>query len=928
MKLRKIAALITSSCMVASITVPVYASGDYDEIEMLEDIDEEDYDDIEIEQSKDEDFDEEYGLEDSDIDGDPFLDDQDSEEGKKHCCNCGCCVENPEPEDNGFIICDDCKIIMTKEEMERNAKELASIMPDWESLKKDSRFYEVFPKTREEMENGDIMMMADAMYIYVWLSDEIYTWYEVTPNGIEETPNLRFSTYAKFYRYQKANPAYTVPDYLIAFQGNQLSSTKLPVGWTWQKPDKMMEELGDTMCYATYTPANRLLYNTIYNIEVNVKVVKAQLGVSYPEERYILSYRPDFTLSMLPLPEGWRFEEADTVPDIGSKYYIAVFDADDNYDYTSSIEAIKIRIDVKKSIVAVDDMHIKAYAGTILKDSMLPKMNGGHLEWDVAQRVVTKDAVYTCHFVPDDLKRYYITKNISVYVTVTDSSTDEEVPEPELEPQPVQKPEDKEEVKDSKEDVKSEETESKDSVSEKDTGKNEDDTYTIILPANNGSVAPPDKTIYEIELPVQNEEETKEIDEVEDVIANLISGNADASGKYHEYNFKNATKDSYYVIKQTSPVIETENAYERSMQIVEDTRYEDYNDNGDAGYERSYYVISWDEEDDSYYEQEIPEQEEFQEIGWNTRNYYDYYNEYTSGYDEVVLEDYENEEEDVILYDDFGENDGMDEIIVTESSEQGYQNSVQTQISQQNTVTTSNTTVPASRQTSTSSTVKTTTPSRTSTTTTTSSSSSKSSFTVSTGSSSSSSKNSGSSTTVKTVAQQKAESRKEEEEKKKNETPAENLTAGFNNDDEEDPTVVINTTAENTGKNTALSISGPIGNNTDNEDDTHSNTASSLVGLTGIPVTTNNDADKADEGGEIEITSSSDDLTLDEDPEEEDMEDTSDIGSEDEKDTEEDKKEENPDEKKKYPVKTTITVIILFLVLGGCGFAVFKLLKK
>lgn len=974
MKLKKIAALCASSCMAASTIVPVYASGfymfdDYEEIEKYEETEDIDgyvtEEEIEKEQGKDEEFDEEYGLEDSDTEGDPFLDIQDVDSDKKYCCNCGCCIEEPdEPEDDGYI-CDECKIIMTKEEMERNAKELASIMPSWDALKKDARFIQVYPEVREEMENGDIMAMADAMYIYVWLSDEIYTWYEVTPDGIMETPNLRFSTYAEFYRYQKVEPSYVIPDYITAFQGSMLGDVKLPNGWNWQKPDKVLDELGDVMCYATYSPENRLLYKTIYNIEVNVEVVKNQLDVNYPKDRYIVSYMPEFKLDMIQLPEGWHFEEGDRILDIGSKIFVAVFDADDNYDYTSSIEPVKIRVDVKKSIVTVNDFGIKAYSGTVLTDDLLPKMNGGHLEWDVAQRVATKDAVYTCHFVPDDLYRYYITKNISVSVSVIndgmDDVTDDIVTD---------------DIVGGETDNNTTEDDSVNNEDITDTGKEEtkeDEYYTITLPANNGSVAPPDKNLYEITFPVNKDSEDTIMSDAGNKVQNPnpVSGNADVTGKYQKYDFQNTVKDIVDITqsiddKNTADVDITEDinklpASEEGKSDYLESGNEEQNvpESGKTeGDDVKHIIISWDS-DGQYHEEEADETDDYaasdvlEEITYVASNW-GYYSDYRQErMEDVILEDYEDEDEDEVELYDEEEEEIYDEIIIQDSSneqsqvqytgqtQQNYGTTVNSGSSSNtylNSGTSSTLTSGTTRTTYTSGGTSSATTSSATKTNTTGTTSTKSSFTVGSGSSSgttTTSKTTTASSTYQTVAERK---KAEEEAKKAAEANNQsqtnlNLNAEFN-DDEEDPTTVINSDVENTGKNTAIHISGPIGG--DSTEDTSNGLFAGLTGLSSNSDSELEGEDGLENGDALNLTSGVDTsidesgiMPINDEIEDEDEgEDSSDTSEEETDEESEDNLTEEDGEKKKSPVKTIIIAVVLIILIAGLGFGIFKLIQS
>ena len=70
----------------------------------------------------------------------------------------------------------------------------------------------------------------------------------------------------------KANPSYTLPNGLIAVQGDVLSDVTLPDGWTWNTPETQLTNAGSNTYKATFTPIDTDNYNVLNDIDVTVIV--------------------------------------------------------------------------------------------------------------------------------------------------------------------------------------------------------------------------------------------------------------------------------------------------------------------------------------------------------------------------------------------------------------------------------------------------------------------------------------------------------------------------------------------------------------------------------------------------------------------------------------------------------------------------------
>ena len=333
------------------------------------------------------------------------------------CIRCG--SESGENADGeAGYTCAECMVEMTKEEMEQNARELAPLLGTYDEFENDPMFSAVSPESREEMQNGDIMVMADVVYIYVWLSDEIYTWYEVDGENVHETPNLRFSRYARFYRTEKRIPDVPYTGDFETVRGGTLSEIPLPGGFEWQEPSTELPETGTFTFPADYTPANGLMYETVTGVGITVTVRNPVADMKYPNERYVVRYSPGLRTGDVPLPDGWTFERPDEPLDIGIRQYTACFEKDGSFDYVQSTDPVQVKIEMVRASVFIDDIYITVPAGTILTDDLLPSVDGGKLEWDAAQYVATGNTVRTCHYIPSDTYRYNTAKGITVHVSV------------------------------------------------------------------------------------------------------------------------------------------------------------------------------------------------------------------------------------------------------------------------------------------------------------------------------------------------------------------------------------------------------------------------------------------------------------------------------------------------------------------------------
>ncbi|MBR2278258.1 MAG: Ig-like domain-containing protein [Eubacterium sp.] len=77
------------------------------------------------------------------------------------------------------------------------------------------------------------------------------------------------------YTIAKADPTYTAPTGLTATYGQTLADVTLPTGWTWADNTASVGSAGTNTFKANFTPADTANYNVVENVDVTVKVSKA-----------------------------------------------------------------------------------------------------------------------------------------------------------------------------------------------------------------------------------------------------------------------------------------------------------------------------------------------------------------------------------------------------------------------------------------------------------------------------------------------------------------------------------------------------------------------------------------------------------------------------------------------------------------------------
>ena len=134
---------------------------------------------------------------------------------------------------------------------------------------------------------------------------------------------------------------YEKPNDLEAIYGQKLSNIVLPEGWSWEKPDELVGNVGNRTHTAIYTPTDPNYHST--SDELTIKVNQAT-PTDFEKPNVIEAAYGD-KLSSITLPEGWSWKNPDElVGDDVNQEYIAIYTpADKNYKAVEIILTISVK---------------------------------------------------------------------------------------------------------------------------------------------------------------------------------------------------------------------------------------------------------------------------------------------------------------------------------------------------------------------------------------------------------------------------------------------------------------------------------------------------------------------------------------------------------------------------------------------------------
>ena len=155
--------------------------------------------------------------------------------------------------------------------------------------------------------------------------------YRVTATVAEDEKYASATSNPREFTIAKANPAYDVPENLVAIEGQTLADVSLPKGFTWDADETTsVGNPGKNEFTVTYTPADTDNYNTITGIKVTVKV----------------------SMKMVPLNEAPVINAEDKTLTVGDKFDpldgVTATDKEDR-DLTDQIEIAENTVDTSKA---------------------------------------------------------------------------------------------------------------------------------------------------------------------------------------------------------------------------------------------------------------------------------------------------------------------------------------------------------------------------------------------------------------------------------------------------------------------------------------------------------------------------------------------------------------------------------------------------
>ncbi|MBQ9511062.1 MAG: hypothetical protein IJR55_05170 [Clostridia bacterium] len=222
----------------------------------------------------------------------------------------------------------------------------------------------------------------------------------------------------------KATPTYTVPTGLTATYGDKLSSVTLPTGWAWADADASVGNAGTNAIKAIFTPADTANYKTVENIDVTVKVNRANITPSVSIESWTYGQeanKPSVTGNAGKGDVAYSYAKkgsddfSNTVPTKAGEYTVkAVISATTNYNGGEATADFKIaKADPKYTIPT----KLTASYGDSLKSVKLPE----GWEWNIPSASVGNAGTnrYKATFTPEDTENYNTIKDVYLSITVS-----------------------------------------------------------------------------------------------------------------------------------------------------------------------------------------------------------------------------------------------------------------------------------------------------------------------------------------------------------------------------------------------------------------------------------------------------------------------------------------------------------------------------
>lgn len=235
----------------------------------------------------------------------------------------------------------------------------------------------------------------------------------------------------------KANPSITELEDLTATYGDTLGDISLPTSsnGTYEWEDLLTTSVGEAGIHTftvTFIPRDEKNYEKVTGIKVTVIVNKKKVdSITLPTLNEIV-YDENNTLASISLPEGWRWDNPNTVPSVDNNGYKATYTPTDtnNYDYTGLDLNPTLTLKVAQKTPTFTKPIVVANAGQLLEEVKLPELSNGKFVWNNEKESVGEVGThtFTATFIPNDTTNYKTVSDVEVTVEVGKALPEFEIP--------------------------------------------------------------------------------------------------------------------------------------------------------------------------------------------------------------------------------------------------------------------------------------------------------------------------------------------------------------------------------------------------------------------------------------------------------------------------------------------------------------------
>ena len=182
----------------------------------------------------------------------------------------------------------------------------------------------------------------------------------------------------------------------------------------------------------TFIPRDEKNYEKVTGIKVTVIVNKKKVdSITLPTLNEIV-YDENNTLASISLPEGWRWDNPNTVPSVDNNGYKATYTPTDtnNYDYTGLDLNPTLTLKVAQKTPTFTKPIVVANAGQLLEEVKLPELSNGKFVWNNEKESVGEVGThtFTATFIPNDTTNYKTVSDVEVTVEVGKALPEFEIP--------------------------------------------------------------------------------------------------------------------------------------------------------------------------------------------------------------------------------------------------------------------------------------------------------------------------------------------------------------------------------------------------------------------------------------------------------------------------------------------------------------------